>query len=256
MTTRPVAVVTGSRRGIGRSIAVTLAAEGYDVTVADIEIDENAQVTVGEIESAGGKALTVEANMGDSKAADRLIADTVKHFGRIDVLVNNAAFWHWEGFLDVPEDHYDSMMDVDLKGPFLASQHAARKMIEQGTGGSVVNISSTHRERVWPRDTVYGIAKAGIFRLTQSMAYELGEHGIRVNAIAPGYIDSRTPKPGAPPPGEPGDTDKVTSCSPMRRVGVPQDIANAVAFLVSDKASFITGQCLTVDGGFMIGGTP
>jgi NAD(P)-dependent dehydrogenase (short-subunit alcohol dehydrogenase family) len=129
-------------------------------------------------------------------------------------------------------------------------------MIKQGQGGAVVNISSVHRERWWPQDTVYGICKAGIARLTQSMAYELGPHRIRVNAIAPGYIDSRVPDPNQPAIGQPNYAEVVIPWTPLRRIGLPQDIADTAAFLVSEKASFITGQCLTVDGGFLLGGTP
>ena len=148
------------------------------------------------------------------------------------------------------------MLAVDLKAPFLIGQSASRVMAKQSTGGVIINISSVHRSRTWPQDTIYGICKAGIVRLTESMAYELGPSGIRVNAIAPGYIDSRIPDPADSPIGKPDYARAVEPWTPLRRIGVPEDIAEVAAFLVSERASFVTGQCLTVDGGFLLGGAP
>ena len=261
MSINRVAVVTGSRRGIGRGIALALANEGYDLVIHDYELDANAEATVNEIRSLGRQAHLVQADLGDMAAVHRLIEESAAHYGRIDVLVNNAATWAHEPFLDIQEKSWDRVVDVDLKAPYLLGQLAAKQMIAQpkldGFGvGAMVNISSVHRVRVWQNDTVYGIVKAGIMRLTESMAYELGPHGIRVNAIAPGYIDSRVPSPNDTPIGQPSYAEPVIPVTPLRRIGVPEDIANAAAFLVSEKASFITGQCLTVDGGFLLGGTP
>ncbi len=261
MTTNRVALVTGSRRGIGRAIALTLAAEGYDLVIHDYELDANADETVAEIRALGRQALLLQADLGDSAAIRTLISQIVDHYGRIDVLVNNAATWAHEPFLEISEANWDRVVDVDLKAPYLCSQLAAQQMVAQpkveGVGtGAIINISSVHRVRIWQNDTVYGVVKAGIMRLTESMAYELGQHGIRVNAIAPGYIDSRVPNPNEPPIGQPDYAGPVIPVTPMRRIGVPQDIADAAAFLVSARASFITGQCLTVDGGFLLGGTP
>lgn len=265
MSTNRVAVVTGSRRGIGRGIALTLAAEGYDLVVHDYELDANAEATAAEIRDMERQALLVKADLGDGAAIHHLVEQTVAHYGRIDVLVNNAATWAHEAFLDITEANWDRVVDVGLKAPYLLSQLVAKQMIAQpkldGIGdrncvGAMVNISSVHRVRIWHDDTVYGVVKAGIMRLTESMAYELGPHGIRVNAIAPGYIDSRVPDPDDTPIGQPSYAEPVIPVTPLRRIGVPEDIANAAAFLVSEKASFITGQCLTVDGGFLLGGTP
>jgi len=261
MTTNRVALVTGSRRGIGRGIALTLAAEGYDIVVHDYELDANAEQTAAEIRGLGRQTLAQQADLGDSTAIHRLVEQTVAHFGRIDVLVNNAATWAHEDFLSIQEKNWDRVVDVGLKAPYLLSQLVAQQMLAQpktgeaGTG-AIVHISSVHRLRVWQSDTVYGIVKAGIMRLTESMAYELGPQGIRVNAIAPGYIDSRVPAPNDTPIGQPDYAEPVIPVTPLRRIGLPQDIADAAAFLVSQKASFITGQCLTVDGGFLLGGTP
>jgi 3-oxoacyl-[acyl-carrier protein] reductase len=261
MTTNRVALVTGSRRGIGRAIALSLARDGYDIVVNDNQIDDNAAQTAAAIQAQGRQAFTVQADVGDSASIKALFQQIDKQFGRLDVLVNNAATWTWHDFLDIPEEDWDKMLTVDLKGPFLCSQAAARLMIASQpdphqSKGAIINISSVHRSRCWPQDTVYAICKAGIMRLTESMAYELGPKGIRVNAIAPGYIDSRVPDPNEPPIGQPTYAGPVIPVTPLRRIGLPEDIAEAVAFLVSDRASFITGQCLTVDGGFLLGGTP
>lgn len=260
MTTR-IALVTGSRRGIGRAIALTLAAAGYDLVIHDYELDANAEATAEEIRELGRQAHLIQADLGEMDAVHQLLEATVAHYGRLDVLVNNAATWAHEAFLDIQQGNWDRVVDVGLKAPYLLGQLAAKQMIAQpkieGTGtGAMVNISSVHRVRIWQNDTVYGIVKAGIMRLTESMAYELGPHGIRVNAIAPGYIDSRVPDPNDSPIGQPSYAEPVIPWTPLRRIGLPQDIADAAAFLVSEKASFITGQCLTVDGGFLLGGTP
>jgi NAD(P)-dependent dehydrogenase (short-subunit alcohol dehydrogenase family) len=256
MTENPVALVTGSRRGIGRAIALTLAREGYDIVINDYELDALAAETAAAVRALGRQAHLVQADLGESASIRALVQAVVDHFGRIDVLVNNAATWEWDDFVDVPEADWDRMLAVDLKGPFLCAQAVARQMIRQGSGGAIVNISSVHREHCWPQDTVYGICKAGIVRLTESMAYELGPHAIRVNAVAPGYIDSRVPNPSEPPIGQPDYAAAVVPVTPLRRIGLPEDIAEAVAFFVSPRASFVTGQCLTVDGGFLLGGVP
>lgn len=253
---KPVAIVTGARRGIGRAIAVALARDGYDIAVHDIEIDEHARTTEAEIRSLGRACLLIEADLSKPDAAESIVASSVDHFGRVDALVNNAATWTWAAYLDTSEEDWDKMLAVDLKAPFLLGQAVGRTMTEQATGGAILNISSVHRSRTWPNDTVYGICKAGIARLTESMAYELGPHAIRVNAIAPGYIDSRVPDAAAPPIGQPDYAEQVVPWTPLRRIGVPEDIANVAAFLISDRAAFVTGQCLTVDGGFLLGGTP
>jgi len=256
MNSSPVALVTGSRRGIGRAIALTLAREGYDIVVNDYELDTLAQETAAAVQSLGRQVHTVQADLGNSASIRALVQEVIEHFGRIDVLVNNAATWEWGDFVDVPEADWDKMLAVDLKGPFICAQAVARQMIRQGRGGAIVNISSVHRAHCWPQDTVYGICKAGIVRLTESMAYELGPHAIRVNAVAPGYIDSRVPNPSESPIGQPDYAAAVAPVTPMRRIGLPEDIAEAVAFFVSPRASFVTGQCLTVDGGFLLGGVP
>lgn len=255
MSANPVALVTGSRRGIGRSIALTLAQQGYDIMVNDYQLDDLATATVADIQALGRAAHAIAADLGDMVQVQGLVDQTVDRFGRIDVLVNNAATWSMQSVMDVTEEAWDRVVDVDLKGPMFCAQAAARYMIQQG-GGGIVSISSVHRQRCWADDVVYGICKAGIARMTESLALELGPHGIRVNAVAPGYIDSRVPSPDDTPIGQPAYAGPVIPVTPLRRIGLPEDIAKVVAFLVSDQASFMTGQTLTVDGGFLLGGTP
>lgn len=252
----PVAVVTGARRGIGRAIALTLARDGYDVVVHDIGIDDLAKETEQGVREHHRECLLVEADLAKPEAAASLVGASFDRFGRIDAVVNNAATWTWAAYLDASETDWDRMLAVNLKAPFLVGQSAARIMSQQESGGAIVNISSVHRARTWPDDTIYGICKTGIVRLTESMAYELGPSFVRVNAIAPGYIDSRVPDPAERPIGKPDYAEAVEPWTPIRRIGVPDDIAEAAAFLLSARASFITGQCLTVDGGFLLGGTP
>ncbi|HTE17974.1 MAG TPA: SDR family NAD(P)-dependent oxidoreductase, partial [Armatimonadota bacterium] len=163
------ALVTGARRGIGRGIALALAREGCDVGVNDYVLDEAAEETRAGIEAAGRRALLLEGNHADAAAVREMIAQFVAQFGRIDILVNNAASWKMTHFLEITEAEWDLYLGTGLKGAFLCSQAAAREMAASG-GGSIVSIASVHAFRAWPDDTVYGIAKAGIVRMTTSMA--------------------------------------------------------------------------------------
>lgn len=250
------ALVTGSRRGIGRAITVALAKEGCDVGVNDYEIDDAARETAAAIEAVGRRALLLEGSHADSGAVKSMMSRFLETFGRIDILVNNAASWKMAPFLEIEEADWDTYLGTTLKGVFLCSQAAAKEMAKSG-GGSIVSISSVHAYRAWPDDTVYGIAKAGVVRMTQSMALDLADHGIRCNAIAPGYIDSRLLPPDRESErGHPDYEEPVRDLVPSRRIGVPDDIAGAVVYLCSPLASYVNGVCLTVDGGFLVQGTP
>lgn len=250
------ALVTGARRGIGRAIALALAKEGCDVGVNDYEIDDAARDTAAGIEALGRRALLLEGSHADSSAVESMLVRFLDTFGRIDILVNNAASWKMAPFLEIEEADWDTYLGTSLKGVFLCSQAAAREMAKTG-GGSIVSISSVHAYRAWPDDTVYGIAKAGVIRMTQSMALDLAEHNIRCNAIAPGYIDSRLlPPEREAERGHPEYEEPVRGLVPSRRIGVPDDIAGAVVYLCSPSASYVNGVCLTVDGGFLVQGTP
>jgi NAD(P)-dependent dehydrogenase (short-subunit alcohol dehydrogenase family) len=250
------ALVTGARRGIGRAIAAALASEGCDVGINDHEIDSSARDTETLVRSHGREALLLEADVASASAVAAMVERFLSAFGRIDIMVNNAASWRMAPFLEITEEDWDRYLGVALKGVFLGSQAAARAMAKGG-GGSIVSIASVHAYRAWPDDTVYGIAKAGVVRMTMSMALDLGDHGIRCNAVAPGYIDSRLlPEERERERGRPEYRDQVVPHVPSRRIGVPDDIARAVVYLCSPQASYVNGTCLLVDGGFLTQGTP
>jgi NAD(P)-dependent dehydrogenase (short-subunit alcohol dehydrogenase family) len=250
------ALVTGARRGIGRAIALALAREGCDVAVNDYVLDDAADETRAGIEALGRRALLLGGSHADSAAVLTMVDRVVAEFGRIDILVNNAASWSMVPFLEITEADWDQYLATALKGVFLCSQAAARAMTRTG-GGSIVSIASVHAYRAWPDDLVYGVAKAGVVRMTMSMALDLAEHRIRCNAIAPGYIDSRLlPPEREAERGHPDYEEPVRGLVPSRRIGVPDDIAGAVVYLCSPLAGYVNGTCLTVDGGFLVQGTP
>src|SRR5262249_52461444 len=218
--------------------------------------DAAAEETRAGIEAAGRRAHLLTADHSDAGAVQAMVAEFVAMFGRIDILVNNAASWKMAHFLEISEADWDRYLATTLKGVFLCSQAAARAMAASG-GGSIVSIASVHAYRAWPNDAVYGIAKAGVVRMTMSMALDLADRGIRCNAIAPGYIDSRLlPPEREAQRGHPDYEAPVVPCVPSRRIALPDDIASAVVYLCSPAASYVNGTCLLVDGGFLTQGAP
>ena len=251
------ALVTGSRRGIGRGIAALLADEGADVGINDIERDQAAEDTIAMLRARGRKASWHQADISSSSEVGRMFDEFLDEHGRIDILVNNAVASRKSNFLDITEEDWDFEVGNALKGYFLCSQRAAREMVRQGSGGRIVSISSVHAFRAFPNDTVYGVCKAGLIRMAKSMALDLAGRNITSNCVAPGYIDSRL----LPPDREhrragPGYADEAKNWVPSRRGGVPNDIAGAVLFLCSELGDYVNGECITVDGGFLAGGTP
>ena len=250
------ALVTGARKGIGRGIAVRLAAEGADVGVNDILDDEITRQTASLAKERGSDASVHIADVSKLPEIDRLIDSFLDAHGRIDILVNNAIFQPQNRPLfDTDEEFWDRVMDLSLKGYFFASQRAAREMVRQGSGGRIVCLSSVHAFRAFTDWTAYGIAKAGLRRMVKGLAVDLAGTGINVNCIAPGYIDNSLPDSGLePPPSDMSDRPQIAERIPARHGGVPSDIAGAVVFLCSGMGSYVNGETLLVDGGMIASG--
>ncbi len=247
------AFVTGGKRRIGRGIALALAQGGCDVGINDLELDADAETTLGLIRDMGRDAEFFAGDVSDSAQVEQMFSAFLARFGRIDTLANNPYGGTGQHFLELTEENWDLNLDIGLKGFFLCSQQAARAMVAQGDGGSIVSTSSVHARRAWPTDTAYGTAKAGILRMTESMANDLGEHGIRCNAVLPGHMNTNHVFDTPPP--EIGDIEgEHAKKVPLRRRGTPEDIGRAVAFLCSPAAGCITGVSLPVDGGLLAAG--
>jgi NAD(P)-dependent dehydrogenase (short-subunit alcohol dehydrogenase family) len=245
-----VAVVTGAGRGIGREIARALSEAGARVVVAEID-GQTAADAAGELTAAGRTALALEVDVSDLASAERMAAETLAAYGRIDILVNNAGLGPANKPLleDTPES-WLRLMKVNLDGVMWCSRAVAPAMIAQGSG-SIVNIASMSGLIVnYPQPQAdYNASKAAVIHLTKSLASEWAEYGIRVNAVSPGYIGTEMTKRGSE---ERGWGVTWLAMTPMRRMGTPREVANAVWFLASDAASFCNGTNLVVDGGFTI----
>ena len=240
------AIVTGAGSGIGAAIAERLAAEGVRVLVADLR-SERAENSVRSIRDAGGRAEPHAMDVRQREDAAAVVRHAVAHFGRLDILVCNAGLMDREPFLEMTDDLWRRVIDTNLYGTFVCAQAAARQMVQQGGGGRIVTVASNSGIFGGMGRAAYGASKAGIMNLTQSMAMELAQHGINVNAVAPG--PTRT---GANPSGRP--SDYIRTRMPLARLGEPSEIASVAAFLASDDASFVTGHVYAADGGFTIAG--
>ena len=241
------AIVTGSASGIGREIALTLAASGASVTVADVNLS-GAEAVAAEIRESGGGATAVRVDVTNSEQVDAAVEAAVAAHGSLDILVNVAGFGFNSPIVDMLEEDWDRVLGVNLKGQFLCARAAARRMIAQGTGGRIVNIASTAANNARYAGGAYCAAKAGVVQLTKVLALELGEHGITVNAVGPGFTET-------PATVESSDEYRSNFLAqvPAGRSGRTSDIANAVLFLVSPSAEFVSGQAIYVDGGYSAG---
>lgn len=240
-----VAVVTGGAQGIGRMIALTLAREGARVMIADVK-DEGGRTTVGEIAAAGGTATCRVCDVSHVNDVQALAAATTEQYGRLDVLVNNAAVWRGGSVTDMPVEDWELGRASILDAAFYCCKCAIPPMIASG-GGSIISISSVHGLVAARRSAAYEAAKAALILLMKEVACDYGPNGIRANCICPGLIVTEKNRPRAE-----ANPDRVrlnAEVYPLRRYGRPEDIANAALFLASDDSSFITGHALVVDGG-------
>ncbi len=244
-------LVTGASRGIGRAIALGLAAAGADVALASRRI-EGLREVAREVEALGRRGVPVPCHMGRMPEVRAMVAEAASALGGLDVLVNNAAANPlMTPLVDLGEESWDKILDVNLKGPFVACQEAVRRFRAQGGGGNIVNVSSVGGLDPGPLVGAYCVSKAGLITLTQALARELGSEGIRVNAIAPGLIDT---KMSAALMNDPTIHEAVVGRAALHRHGEPDEIVGAALFLCSQASSFMTGQTLVVDGGgFLLG---
>jgi NAD(P)-dependent dehydrogenase (short-subunit alcohol dehydrogenase family) len=238
-----VALVTGAARGIGQGIALELGRHGWRVAVNDCRAEHVVEDTASQVRALGTEACAIDANVGVAAAVARMVDEVIARFGRIDLLVNNAGVQTTGALLDVTEADWDRVIDTNLKGCFLCTQAAARRMKDTG-GGAIVNLGSGCCKVPFPGLVAYSASKAGIDMLTKLAAVELGPLGIRVNCVAPGAVEIERTR--LEREDYAGDWSRVT---PLRRIGTPLDIARAVVFLASEEASFVTGQTIWVDGG-------
>jgi NAD(P)-dependent dehydrogenase (short-subunit alcohol dehydrogenase family) len=237
-----VCLVTGGAQGIGEACVRRFAREGAPVVIADVD-DAHGQALAKEL-----RATYVHCDVGDKVDVDAAITATLKAHGRIDVLVNNAGIFKAADFLDVTESDFDAVLRVNLKGAFLMGQAAAREMAKAGRG-SIVNMSSVNGVLAIPNISSYNVSKGGINQLTRVMALALADKGVRVNAVAPGTIATELAAKAVLTSEE--AKSRIMSRTPMKRLGEPWEIADTVAYLASDAASYITGEIVVVDGGRM-----
>jgi len=244
-----VAVVTGASRGIGKAIALAFAREGCAVTINYNKNPDRANEVVEAIREMGGKAIVVRCDVSKRDDVEAMFKTTVSEFGKVDILVNNAGVGMEESLLETTDEIWDRHMEVNLRGPFLCTQIAARYMVPRRYG-KIVNISSNSGfgVAVWG-ETSYAISKAGVIALTKNAAFGLGKYNINVNCIAPGSIDTDMFRGGRSDEEYRKLIEDRKKVSSLDRIGRPEDIANAVIFFASDNASFITGKTLLVDGG-------
>ncbi len=241
-----VAVVTGAARGIGRAIALRFADQGAKVVINDLQ-HEALEDTARAIIERGGEALIAAADIGERSDAERLAEQAAAHFGRLDVWVNNAGITRDALLLKMTTDQWDAVLRVNLTGTFNGCQAAAARMAAAG-GGAIVNLSSrAYLGNIGQAN--YSASKAGVVGLTRTLALELARQGIRVNAIAPGFVDTEMAR------AVPEDVrERVIRAIPLRRMARPEEIANVALFLASEESSYITGQVLVVCGGRSVGG--
>ena len=252
------AIVTGASRGIGRGIALELAKRGYDLAISYNEMEEDAKTLAWEIKNEYGReCYYFQASLHLPGEGVRLFESCVEKLKGVDLLVNNAGLTRMEGILDLTEETMDFLINLDFRNYLIMAREAARYMVKNNIRGSIINITSSRGERAYPGDMVYGALKAGLERGIQSAALDLAPYGIRINNVAPGA--TRVRDKGINKLHEASEKDfweELGPRIPLERVGTPQDIGKAVAYLASEDASYITGVTLRVDGGLILAGMP
>jgi len=243
------AIVTGAGRGIGAELARGLAREDAAVVVNYSVSAAAAGEVVRQIQAAGGRAVAVQADVGKLEQHETLIRAALDHFGRLDILVNNAAIDRREPFLEATPEHWDEVFDVDLKGPYFLAQAAARVMVAAGRGGAILNISSVHDEQAHRNNSLYTVAKGGMKLMTRCLALELAAHGIRVNSLSPGAIFTDINRKVL---SDPEYRRRVEEMIPLHRIGTVDELTGAAVLLVCQEGSYITGTTLYVDGGLLL----
>jgi glucose 1-dehydrogenase len=243
-----VAVITGSSSGIGSAIALAFAEEGAAVAVDYRSHPGEAKEIVDQVESSGGKAISVHADVSSPEDVKNLIQKAVEEFGRLDVMVNNAGTEEKIPFLETPLDVWNRIISVNLTGAWLGCQEAARQIVNQGGSGRIINVSSVHEDLPMPTNSPYCAAKGGLRMLMRTIAVELAPHNITVNNVAPGAVD--TPM-DAPLKEDANQMQKLLSEIPLRRMGRPAEVASLVVYLASDDAAYVTGSTFVIDGGMM-----
>jgi len=253
------AIVTGASRGIGKGIAMCLAAEGYDLAISYASKKEEAEKVAEQIrETYHSRCLIYQASLQEKGAGKALFDQAVSDLGGLDLLVNNAGLTIFESLQEIKEETLDLLINLDFKNYILMMREAANYMIASGTKGNIINITSSRGEQSYPEDGLYGGLKAGLNRAICSFALDVSQYGIRINNVAPGAIRIRTREELI----EGGNVamadfwDELGNRIALGRSGLPEDIGHAVAFLASDKASYITGTTLRVDGGLILPGMP
>lgn len=244
-----VAIVTGSATGIGQAIAIRLGSEGAQVVIDYRSHEDGAEETRKQIESAGGKAIIVQADVSKLDDVQRLVDEAWKQLGSCDIVVNNAGIEKSADFWEVTEQDYDAVLEVNLKGPFFLTQAFVRRLRDSKRPGRIINISSVHEDMAFPHFSTYCVSKGGLRMLTRDLAVELGPLGITINNIAPGAIMTPINKKLL------DDKPKLNALLkniPLGRMGSPEDVATLAAFLASDDAAYITGSTYIIDGGLTV----
>lgn len=253
-----VALVTGSSQGIGQGIVLKLAQAGADVVINYRSHPEGAEETLEKVQAIGGKCYlaecshsrgrTIQADLGNLEMVRELISESIAHFGKLDILVNNAGIEKHAPFWEVTEADYDTVLNVNLKGVFFATQAFVQHLIATQRPGKIINISSVHEDLPFPNFAAYCVSKGGMKMLTRNLAVELGPLGITINNVAPGAIETPI---NTKLLNDPDKLNALLNNIPLARLGQPQDVASLVAFLASSEADYITGSTFVVDGGLL-----